>query len=321
MKKTRASLAALALGLATAALAGCGSDSDNAATEKTPSPTTSDTMTATDSPAGEPIVVVASTNVWGNVAEQVGGDAVEVTSIISSPDQDPHSFEASASNALILTKAQLVIENGGGYDDFMDQLLKAHDSSATVLNAVDISGKTAAKGEELNEHVWYDLPTVELVADEIATQLSTLAPDEADTFTTNATTFKSKVDEVIAAEGDLKSQYDGDAIGITEPVPLYLTEAAGLVNKTPEEFSEAIEEGDDVSAAVLKETLDLYTDKQVKALVYNEQTSGPITEQVEKAAKDAGIPVVPVTETLPDGLDYVGWMQQNVNALGAALAQ
>ncbi|MFT4287371.1 metal ABC transporter solute-binding protein, Zn/Mn family [Nocardioides sp.] len=311
MTKTRASLAALALGLATAALAGCGSDSDGTGAE------TSTSTAAT----GEPIVVVASTNVWGDIAEQVGGDAVEVTSIISSPDQDPHSFEASASNALILTKAQLVIENGGGYDDFMDQLLDAHDSSATVLNAVDISGKTAPEDGELNEHVWYDLPTAEKVADEIAAQLGTLAPDEADTFTANASTFKSMVDQVVSAEADLKSKYDGEAIGITEPVPLYLTEAAGLVNKTPEEFSEAIEEGDDVSAAVLKETLDLYTNKEVAALVYNEQTSGPITEKVEKAASDAGIPVVPVTETLPDGLDYVGWMQQNVDALGAALAK
>jgi zinc/manganese transport system substrate-binding protein len=292
------------------ALSACGS-SDG------PSDSASDAASNTASDGR--VVVVASTNVWGDVVKQVGGDAVEVTSIISDPDQDPHSYEANATTALAISKASLVIENGGGYDDFVDQLLSAHESKAVVLNAVDISGKTAPAGGELNEHVWYDLPTVAKVADQIADQLGTADPADAATFTANAEAFKTKLDGLIADEAALKKTHAGDGIGITEPVPLYMTEAAGLANKTPGDFSEAIEEGDDVSAATLKETLDLYSEHQVDALVYNEQTSGTITEKVEKAAKDAGIAVVPVTETLPSGLDYVGWMQKNIDALAAAL--
>lgn len=117
-----------------------------------------------------------------------------------------------------------------------------------------------------------------------------------------------------------KSEHDGEAVAITEPVPLYMTEAAGLVNKTPEEFSEAIEEGDDVPARTMQETLALFSDQQVEALIYNEQTSGPQTEQVQQAAKSAGIPVVPVTETLPGGEDYVSWMTANLDALSSALS-
>jgi zinc/manganese transport system substrate-binding protein len=110
-------------------------------------------------------------------------------------------------------------------------------------------------------------------------------------------------------------------VAITEPVPLYMVEASGLKNATPEAFSEAIEEGDDVSPRTLQETLALFTGKKVNALVYNEQTSGPQTEKVQQAAKAAAIPVVPVTETLPEGKDYLGWMTANVDALANALAK
>jgi len=163
------------------------------------------------------------------------------------------------------------------------------------------------------------VPTVQKVADQVAAKLGALRPDAADTFTANADAFTAKLDRLLAAEADLKAKYAGQAIAITEPVPLYLTEAAGLVNQTPAEFSEAIEEGEDVAPAILNETLDLFTGRRVVALVYNEQTSGPITERVEQAAGDNAVAVVPVTETLPSGLDYVTWMQDNIDDLAAAL--
>jgi zinc/manganese transport system substrate-binding protein len=262
--------------------------------------------------------VVASTDVWGDVALQVGGNTVTVTSLISSPDQDPHSFEASASTALAISQADLVIENGGGYDDFVDQLLEAHDAHATVLNAVDMSGHAAGRGG-LNEHVWYDLPSAAKVADAIASSLSAIDPDNAETYEENAQAFNARIQALIDQESQLKQTVAGQGIGITEPVPLYMTEALGLVNKTPDAFSEAIEEGDEVSPAVLRETLDLYTTGTVAALVYNEQTTGPLTEQVKSAAEHAGVPVVPVTETLPEGLDYLAWMQHNLDELAHAL--
>jgi zinc/manganese transport system substrate-binding protein len=305
-------VAAAALGLAVAmGVAGCGSDDESGGG--------AGNGTGGAGKGGTPIAVVASTDVWGDVVAQVGGDAVAVTSIISDPDQDPHSYEASATTALAISKAALVVENGGGYDDFVDRMLDANGATAKVINAVDVSGKTAPEGGELNEHVWYDFPTVEKVADQVAAELGELDPDRASTFRDNAAAFKTKVDALVDQAASLKAEHDGEGVGITEPVPLYLTEAAGLVDKTPEEFSEAIEEGDDVAPAVLQETLDLYAEHAVQVLVYNEQTSGPITEQVKKAAEAAGVPVVPVTETLPDGLDYVDWMQGNLDALSAAL--
>lgn len=315
---------ALVAGASLALLAGCGSSSDSGSDgspASSSSASASASTSASASGSAATISVVASTNVYGDIVKQIGGARTDVTSIISDPDQDPHSYEANTRNQLALSRAKVVIENGGGYDDFVDRMLKSSGSSAEVINVVKFSGKTAPKGGELNEHVWYDFPTVARLADDIAAVLGRADPSDAAAFTANATAFKSRITPLEAKEAQIRKEHGGEGIGITEPVPLYMTEAAGLVNKTPAEFSEAVEEGSDVSPKVLRETLGLYSGKQVKALVYNAQTSGPQTERVQKAAKAAGIPVVPVTETLPDGKDYLGWMTANVDALASALAK
>ncbi|UDY24498.1 metal ABC transporter solute-binding protein, Zn/Mn family [Nocardioides sp. Kera G14] len=267
--------------------------------------------------------VVASTNVWGDVVKQVAGDlagsTVEITSIISDPDADPHSYEANTQNQLALSKADLVVENGGGYDDFIDSMLKTAKGDPMVLNAVDISGHTAPAGGELNEHIWYDFPSVQKIADQIEAALAKADATHASTYAANAKAFDEKLAGFEATEAAIKAKHAGEGAAITEPVPLYLLEAAGLVNKTPEEFSEGIEEGTDVSPAVLKETTDLFATKAVKILAYNEQTTGPETDAVLKAAKENGIPVVGVRETLPDGQDYLAWMADDLAQIQSAL--
>ncbi|MGW7088965.1 metal ABC transporter substrate-binding protein [Streptomyces sp. NPDC054871] len=267
-----------------------------------------------------PIPVVASTNVYGDLAEEIGTDKVEVVSIISDPAQDPHSYEAGPRIQLALSKADVVIENGGGYDDFVERMLRSSDnSSADVINAVDVSGKSPDSDGELNEHVWYDVPTVGKVADRIADSLAKAAPDHDAVFHENAKNLKEKLAKLQERTDRIASRHKGTPVAVTQPVPLYLTEACGLVNKTPGDFSEAVEEGDEVSPQSLRETLALFSDTKVKALVHNEQTSGPQTDKVKKAAEDNGVPVVPVTETLPEGKDYVGWMSANVTAVENAL--
>ncbi|CAM5681050.1 metal ABC transporter solute-binding protein, Zn/Mn family [Streptomyces canus] len=302
----------LLVGASISLLAGCGSSSDSG----------SDGSAAAAPAASSKVAVVASTDVYGDIVSRIGADKVSVTSVISDPDQDPHSYEASTQNQLALSKAKVVVENGGGYDDFVDRMLKsAGNSSAEVINAVKVSGRTAPQGGELNEHVWYDFPTVAKIADRIAAALGKADPANAATYTKNADAFKADLKPLEAKEARIRKEHGGEAIAITEPVPLYMTGASGLVDKTPTEFSEAIEEGDDVSPKVLQETLALFTGKQVEALVYNAQTSGPQTEKSEQAAKAAGIPVVPVTETLPSGENYLAWMTGNVDALANALAK
>ncbi|MDX6307083.1 MAG: zinc/manganese transport system substrate-binding protein [Nocardioidaceae bacterium] len=267
------------------------------------------------------IDVVASTSVWGDIAAQVGAPWVDVTSIISDPAQDPHSYQASTRTLLAIKDADLLVENGGGYDDFMQQMISASATTAPVLDAVAISGLRPPVGGDLNEHVWYNLPTAEKVANRLAAALGRLAPRHAAAFTVNADAFDHQVEGLIRAEHRVRASDAGVGVGITEPVPLYMLQAMGLHNLTPPEFSRAVEESSDVSARVLAQTLALYSQHRVALLVYNEQTSGPITQQVKEAATANAIPVVPVTETLPPGMTYVSWMRQNVTRIKEALSQ
>lgn len=286
---------------ATLALAGCSADS------------------AAEAPDDGTVRVVTSTNVYGNIAKMIGGNAVDVTALVSDPAQDPHSFEVSAQGQLAVSKADILVENGGHYDDFMTTLRAASkNQTATVLNAVELSGIKPVDGE-LNEHVWYDFGAMKALADALASALTAANSEEKTTFEKNATDFTDALTTLEDRTAGLKSTFAGEGVAVTEPVPLYLLEAIGLVNKTPEEFSEAVEEGHDVSPLVLQETLAIVNDHSVRLLAYNEQTSGPETEKVLAAAKQASVPVVPVTETLPNGKDYIGWMNANVDAIAAAL--
>ncbi|MFJ4207228.1 metal ABC transporter solute-binding protein, Zn/Mn family [Paenarthrobacter sp. NPDC089675] len=278
--------------------------------------------------------VVTSTNVYGDIVKTVGGDKVNVSSIISKTSQDPHSYEASAQDKLVVSKAKLVVENGGGYDGFLHKLADdtnvGHDN---MISAVEVSGLAPADANhsedshatdghdhshgDFNEHVWYSLDSMGKLADAVATKLGSLDSASAETFKSNAGAFKSKLAELAGKLSALKSANDGAPVAITEPVPLYLLESAGLVNKTPEAYSAAIEEGTDVPASVLKETTDMVA--HVRLLAYNEQTEGPQTESVKKAAEASGVPVVNFTETLPEGKDYLQWMTANVDSISSAL--
>ncbi len=281
---------------------------------------------ASTSPAGPAssggkIRVVASTDVYGDIAKQIGGSRVTVDSIISDPSQDPHSYEADAQVQLALSKAQIVIENGGGYDSFVDTLLKgANNTGVTLLSVATISGHDLNPTTgEFNEHLWFDFPTVTKLADQLAATFTKLDASGAATFSANAKKFDAAIAVLTTDEAALKAAHGGEGAAITEAVPLYLLDAAGLVDKTPVKFSRAIEQGTDVPPLVLQQTLTLFTDHTVKLLAYNEQTSSPETTQVLAAAKAAGIPVVAVRETLPAGKDYVQWMTDVLASLKSAL--
>jgi zinc/manganese transport system substrate-binding protein len=275
----------------------------------------------TDIPPGA-LSIVASTNVWGDIATQVAGRLigrkVVVRSFIDNPSTDPHSFEASTRDELAIAHADLILENGGGYDDFMETLRSSVGRSAHIINAVDVSGKHAVDGS-LNEHVWYDLHTVAVVAARIAQFLAEHDRANAATYRANERQLAGHISVLRGIEQRLKQEHGGEGIAITEPVPLYMVDACGLANRTPPQFSKAVEDGTDVSPRVLQQTLALFTRHEVDALVYNAQTTGPQTDQVESAATASDVPTVPVTETLPAGKTYYSWMRGQLDVLAAAL--
>ncbi len=263
------------------------------------------------------ISVVASTNVYGDIAKAIGGSHVTVHSIVSKAGADPHGYEANAQDKLAVSKAAIGIENGGGYDDFFTQLAKGQLDSAQIVNVSELSGLDT--GPDFNEHLWYSLPTMAKLADDLAVRFSAAAPAAAASFTSQAAAFKEKLQQLDDRLQLLKGAHGGSAAAITEPVPLYLLEQAGLVNKTPQKFTEAVENGTDVPAAVMTDMLTLMKSGTLALLANNEQTESPQTMEVTKAAQSAGIPVVNFSETVPAGTSYLDWMSTNATALEQAL--
>jgi zinc/manganese transport system substrate-binding protein len=272
---------------------------------------------AGDPPTG--IQVVASTDVYGSLATTIGGAEATVTSIIDDPAKDPHEYQADARTQLAVSRAQVVIENGGGYDDFIDTMLSASgNTKVALINAVKLSGYDSSI-PDFNEHVFYDYPTVGKVVDAIVSAFTKADPSHAALFAERGKKLQGELGALEASELNLSAATTGVNVAITEPVPNYLLAALGMKIVTPVAFSEAIEEGTDAPAMVLEQTIATLTSGEAKLLVYNVQTSGPQTDAVLAAAKKAGVPAVPVSETLPQGFDYVTWQKGVLATIAQAL--
>ena len=282
------------------ALAGCGSHPSSA-----PS-------TAVD--------VVAAENFWGDITRQIGGEHVNVTSVISDPNADPHLYESDAKTAAEVSKARLVIINGLGYDDFMDRLLKASpNQNRKVLTAADVM---QIAGPDANPHIWYDIAKLPGVALAIAAQLAALDPADAATFIANAKTFSDSLAPINAAIANIKRKDPGAPVGYTERVPGYLVEAAGLKLATPTSFARAIEDGNDPSPADNAAMDTAVSTKAIKVLLYNEQTDSPAVEALKRLAQQSGVPIVGVTETLPPtDSNFQQWQLAQANEITKALGQ
>jgi zinc/manganese transport system substrate-binding protein len=311
--RARIAAAVAALAATSMMLAACNSTSSTGTSSSTPSGSTSSAAAA-----AAPINVVASTNVWGDIAKQIGGDHVNVTSIMSDPNADPHQYEADAKTAAALSKAQVVIENGLGYDDFMDKLVAASPNpSRAVLNAAD---GMKISGQDANPHIWYDIAKIPDVATAIADQLGKMDSADAASFTANAKTFTDSLAPINTAIANIKTKYPGAPVGYTERVPGYLVEAAGLTLATPASFAQSIEDGNDPSPADNAAMDAALTDKKVKVLLYNGQVTSPATDAVKQLAQKNGVPVVGVTETLPPtDKDFQDWQLRQVNEITTAL--
>ena len=301
--RRRARRAALATGgalVALALVAGCGSSGDAAAS----------------APSGTP-TVVATTNVWGAVASAVAGPDAQVRSIISDPAGDPHSYESTPADAAAISRADLVVANGGGYDTFVDKVTDADAAArAHTIEAFDLRPEQT----DDNEHVWFDPTTVKAVAGRIADRLSAAEPAQAAALHQRAAAFSAQVDRIAAQTAAIGTARPGSKVISTEPIAHYLLRTAGVADVTPQDFVAAIENESDPSAASLVQVGDALTARQVSALVFNPQTESPVVEGLRDRAAGAGVPVVDVTETLPAGVtDYLTWVDGTRAALARAV--
>ena len=285
--------------------------------------TTTPTATPTPTPF-EGITIVASTNVWGDVAQSVGGDLVQVVSIIDNFAQDPHSYEASARDQLAVNDADLVVANGGGYDSFIDTLAAAAGIGDVVYAFVgeelekedDEHNHDHASG---NEHVWYDFHVVESFANKVAGRLGALDPDNSTKYSDNLGLFLNEIQILEDRVAQASESFAGSKVVSSEPVADYLLAELGLENITPASFAQAIEEELDVSPKDLLEIQNLIKSKEINLFVINPQTGSVQIDGLIQLAKQNGIAVVELSELLPPGQKYYEWMDLNIANLEAAL--
>ncbi len=280
-------------------------------------------LAACGAPAGgsssSTLQVIAGENFWGSIAAQLGGSHVSVTSIVTNPNTDPHEYESSATDARAFATADYVILNGAGYDDWGQKLLSANPSSSRkVLTMADLLHKKAGD----NPHFWYNPDWVEKVADRITADYQALDSADSAYFSQQRAAFRNALQPYHDAVTHIRSTFTGVAVGSTESIFVYMAQALGLNLISPPEFMQAISEGTDPPAQSVAEFQNQVSHHLIKVLVYNRQTSTPITENLKQLAANNSIPVVGISETVqPATSSFQDWQTSQLNALQAALGR
>jgi zinc/manganese transport system substrate-binding protein len=263
--------------------------------------------------------VVAAENAYGDIVRQIGGPHVSVTSILTDPNADPHLYEPGTRNGLAVAQARLVVQNGAGYDAFMQRLEDASPSSKrTVITVADVLG---VHGKDANPHLWYDVPMLPTIAAAIAAGLEHADPEHAAAYRSGLRRFDASLGPLNNQVTRIRASFPGTPVATTEPVPGYLLAAAGLKDVAPAAFTRAIEDGTEPTPQAVAAMDARMTGKRVKVLLYNSQAVSPITSRIRSAAVKAGIPVIGVTETLPPHLTFQQWQLAQAQQLDRALGR
>jgi zinc/manganese transport system substrate-binding protein len=265
------------------------------------------------------IVAIGAENEYASVISQVGGKYVQATAIMSNPNTDPHTFEASPAVAREVSQAQLIVQNGVSYDTFMSTIESAAPNSGRKV--IDVQTLLGLPGSTPNPHLWYDPNTMPKVADAVAADLAAIQPSHAAYFNANAKAFIASLTPWYNAIAAFKKAYPGTPVATTEPVADYMLTAVGADNLTPWTFQADIMNGVDPSPQNVAAEKSLFTDHKVKVFLYNQQVTDPLTDSLITLADQNHIPVVGVYETMPvPGYDYQTWMLAEVQDLTKAVA-
>jgi zinc/manganese transport system substrate-binding protein len=268
---------------------------------------------------GGAVTAIGAENEYASVISQLGGKYVRVSAVLSNPSTDPHTFESSASVTQQVSGAQLVVQNGAGYDSFMNKIEAAAPSSARTV--IDVQNLLRLPDSTPNPHLWYSPATMPAVARAIAAALSRLQPAHAAFFAASLRRFDASLQPWYRAIAQFKAAYPGTPVATTEPVGDYLLQAAGTRNLTPFPFQADIMNGVDPSPQDVSLQDSLFSGHKVKVFVYNQQVTDTLTESFLSQARKYGIPVVGVYETMPaPGYDYQSWMLAEITALQKAVA-
>jgi len=266
--------------------------------------------------ADAPIRIVAAETFYGEVAAAVGGDAVTVESIAMSPDIDPHDFSPPPSVARAVADADVVIMNGLDYDHWMEHLLEASPDDTRVV--IDVAALLGAEPGD-NPHLWYDPKAVPTLAAALAERLAARDPDDAAGYGERLAAYQASLavlGEEIAA---IRERHAGTPVVASEPVFGLMAEALGL-EMLGTDFQRAVMNETEPSARAIAEVEDDIRSGRARVLFYNRQVVDPMTERLLALAGEADVPVVSVTESMPEGSTYVDWMRDQLDATARALA-
>ena len=264
------------------------------------------------------INAIGTENEYANVLTQIGGRYVKVSSILNNPSTDPHTYEVSTSVAEEIRNAQLIVQNGVGYDSFMNRMESASPNSARKL--IVVQNVLGLPSNTPNPHLWYNPTTMPKVASAMATDLAKIDPGQRAYFLARLRTFDASLHPWYNAIASFKRSFGGTAVATTEPVADYLLSAMGLVNRTPFVFQADIMNGVDPSPENITLEKGFFTKHTVKVFCYNQQVVSPLTTSIRQTAQAQHVPVVGVYETMPTpGYDYQTWMLAEVNAIKAAI--
>jgi zinc/manganese transport system substrate-binding protein len=264
------------------------------------------------------INAIGAENQYANVLSQVGGRYVHVSSILNNPATDPHTYESSPQVAQEVSAAQLIVQNGLGYDTFMNKIESASPSSSRKL--IVVQQVLGLPDNTPNPHLWYSPTTMPKVAQAMADDLSAIEPAHAAYFRANAQKFVGSLAPWLDAIASFKTSHGGVAVATTEPVADYLLDAMGAHNLTPFGFQADIMNGVDPTPQDISLENSFFTLHQVKVFCYNQQVVDALTTSIRSNAQKAGVPVVGVYETMPTGYHYQSWMLAEVNAIQKAVA-
>jgi zinc/manganese transport system substrate-binding protein len=264
------------------------------------------------------IVAIGAESQYADVITQVGGKYVDVSAVMSNPNTDPHSFEASIAVAREVGSARLVVQNGLGYDGFMNTIESAVPNGGRTV--IDVQRLLGLPDSTPNPHLWYEPAAMSRVADAIAADLSAIQPSHAAYFRAGAAAFTASLKPLDAAIASFHAAYPNQPIAVTEPVADYLLSALGAGNLTPWTFQADIMNGVDPSPQDVAAQRALFTGHKVTAFLYNQQVTDALTESFVSLAEQNHIPVVGVYETMPAGYHYQAWMLTEVQGLRKAVA-
>ncbi|ESY54108.1 MULTISPECIES: zinc ABC transporter substrate-binding protein [unclassified Mesorhizobium] len=273
-------------------------------------------LTGTAARAEDKLTIVAAENFYGDLARQIGGSNVAVTSILANPDDDPHLFETSPSTARTIADAKIVIYNGADYDPWMDKLLSASTAKdRTTIVAADLIGKKSGD----NPHLWYDPATLPAIAKALSADLAKRDPANAAHYEANLKAFQTSLEAIDKEIADVKNTYGGTEVTATEPVFGYMAEALGL-KMLNYDFQVALMNDAEPSATQVAAFENSLKDGSAKILFYNSQVTDEATTRLLDIARQNKVTVIGVTETEPAGQTIQTWFRGQIDAVQKALA-